>query len=81
MPESKFVAVGLNGQQEVQQKPHLWHIAAVAVDVDQVPAQAGVHLRQADGSQVVICKWDVMPTHHGPHFIPADTITLRHTNT
>ena len=62
--------VGRNGQQCVQQDILLAGVAAVAVDIDQVAAQASVHFSQPHGLQPVLLERNVILLHHGFHHLP-----------
>ncbi len=60
-----------DGKQHVQQDALLAGVAAVAVDVDQVAAQASVHLRQTHSLQPSLMEGDVVLLHHGFDCLPA----------
>ena len=62
--------VGRDGQQRVQQDILLAGVAAVAVDVDQVAAQASVHFSQPHSLQPVLLERNVILLHHGFHHLP-----------
>lgn len=71
MPDRVLNVVWRDGKQHVQQDALLAGVAAVAVDVDQVAAQASVHLRQAGSLQATLMEGDVVLLHHGFDCLPA----------
>ena len=71
MPDRVLNVVWGDGEQHVQQDALLAGVAAVAVDVDQVAAQASVHLRQAGSLQATLMEGDVVLLHHGFDCLPA----------
>ncbi len=71
MPDGVLNVVWGDGKQHVQQDALLAGVAAVAVDVDQVAAQASVHLRQTHSLQATLMEGDVVLPHHGFDCLPA----------
>ncbi len=71
MPDRVLNVVWGDGEQHVQQDALLAGVAAVAVDVDQVAAQASVHLGQTHSLQPTLMEGDVILLHHGFDCLPA----------
>ena len=72
-PDAILEIVRSNGKQDVQQYALLAGIAGVAVDVDEVAAEARVHLRQSHSLQPVLIEGDVILPHHLLHHFPTRT--------
>ena len=71
MPDGVLNVVWGDGEQHVQQDALLAGVAAVAVDVDQIAAQASVHLRQTHSLQPTLMEGNVILLHHGSDCLPA----------
>jgi len=71
MPDWILNVVWGDGKQHVQQDALLAGVAAVAVDVNQVAAQASVHLCQTHSLQPTLMEGDVVLLHHGFDCLPA----------
>ena len=69
-PDAMIHIVRRNGEEHVQQYSLLAGVAGVPVDVDEVAAQAAVHLSKTNSLQPCLAEWDVVLPHHLLHQLP-----------